>query len=89
MQHLKLKCYANRLVLENESITETTAKKAKTIPMADGSTQTEGDRNKERSSNKSKAKILNEALGSNLDEDQLANLCMENLPGEVYTNTLV
>lgn len=50
---------------------------------------TEGDRNKDRSTNKSKAKIFNEAQGSNLDEDQMANLCMENWPGEVYTNTLV
>lgn len=55
--------------------------------MVDGSTQS--DRNKDRSTNKFKAKIFNEALGSNLDEDQLANLCMENWPGKVYTNTLV
>ncbi|KAG8305748.1 hypothetical protein J6590_062718 [Homalodisca vitripennis] len=80
----KLKCFVNRLVLENESVVRADEKRAKITAGVSVGTQTENDEKgtPDRSTRNSKAKTLLEELSKKLDDDQLSNLLMENWPGE-------
>ncbi|KAG8282178.1 hypothetical protein J6590_042633 [Homalodisca vitripennis] len=79
------------ILLENESAVRADEKRAKITAGVSVGTQTEDDDKgtPDRSTRKNKAKTLQEELSKKLDDDQISNLLTENLPGEVYTNTLV